>query len=243
MNETKPLEGRVALVTGASRGIGAAVSVKLAELGAHLVLVARTQGGLEEVDDKIRSIGGTATITPMDLSEFSKIDQLGAALYERYKKLDILVGNAGLLGTLGPIYHLDPKVWKQTLDVNLTSNWWLIRSLDPLLRQSDAGRAIFITSTAGQLARAYWGIYAVSKAGLEMLVKTWAHEVEKTNINVNLFNPGGTRTKMRAEAFPGEDPEKLNTPEEIAAQIIKLAMPSCSSNGNVISAINRLQAG
>ncbi|HIM20497.1 MAG TPA: SDR family NAD(P)-dependent oxidoreductase, partial [Rhodospirillales bacterium] len=138
---SKPLKDRVALVTGASRGIGAAVSVRLAELGAHLILVARTKAGLEEVDDKIRSIGGTATLTPLDLSQGVKIDQLGSALFERYKKLDILIGNAGLLGTLGPINHIDPKVWQQTMDVNLTANWWLIRSLDPLLRQSSSGRA------------------------------------------------------------------------------------------------------
>ena len=234
----KPLKDRVALVTGASRGIGAAVSVRLAELGAHLILVARTKAGLEEVDDKIRSIGGTATLTPLDLSQGVKIDQLGSALFERYKKLDILIGNAGLLGTLGPINHIDPKVWQQTMDVNLTANWWLIRSLDPLLRQSSSGRAVFITSTAGHRSRAYWGVYAVSKAGLEMLVKTYAHEVEKTNINVNLFNPGGTRTRMRAEAFPGEDPMTLKTPEYVADQIVKMTLPSYAVNGEIVTAVN-----
>ena len=235
---SRPLKDSVALVTGASRGIGAAVSVRLAELGAHLILVARTKAGLEEVDDKIRSIGGTATLTPLDVSQGVKIDQLGSALFERYKKLDILIGNAGLLGTLGPINHIDPKVWQQTMDVNLTANWWLIRSLDPLLRESNAGSAVFITSTAGHRSRPYWGIYAVSKAGLEMLVKTYAHEVEKTKLNVNLFNPGGTRTSMRAEAFPGEDPMTLNTPEYIADQIVKMTLPSYTSNGEIVNVVN-----
>lgn len=234
----KPLKNRIALVTGASRGIGAAVSVRLAELGAHVILVARTEGGLEEVDDAIRTIGGTATLTPLDLTEFDKIDHLGASLYERYQKLDILIGNAGLLGTLGPINHLDPKVWDQTLAVNLTANWRLIRSMDPLLRQSDAGRAVFITSTAGQISRAYWSVYAVSKSGLEMLVKTYAHEVEKTNINVNLFNPGGTRTNMRAEAFPGEDPMTLKTPDYISDQIAEMTLPSYTANGATVTALN-----
>ena len=234
----KPLKDRIALVTGASRGIGAAISVRLAELGAHVILVARTQGGLEEVDDKIHAIGGSATLTPMDLSEFDKIDQLGAALYERYKRLDILVGNAGLLGTLGPINHLDPQVWNQTIAINLTANWRLIRSLDPVLRQSDAGRAVFITSTAGQHPRPYWGVYAVSKAGLEMLVKTYAHEVYKTTINVNLFNPGGTRTNMRAEAFPGEDPMTLKTPDFVANQIVEMTLPSYKGNGLTVTALS-----
>ena len=238
MDKRKLLKDRIALVTGASRGIGYAVSIALAELGAHVIVVARTQGGLEEVDDKIRDVGGTASLLPLDLTKFDKIDQLGAALFERYKKLDILVGNAGLLGTLGPIQHLDPKIWEQTLAVNLTANWRLIRSLDPLLRQSDAGRAVFITSTAGQISRPYWGIYAVSKAALEMLVKTYAHEVKKTKINVNLFNPRGTRTGMRAEAFPGEDPMSLKTPDDVAGQIIKMTLPSYSANGKTVTGIN-----
>ena len=238
MDKRKLLKDRIALVTGASRGIGFSVAVALGELGAHVVLVARTQGGLEEVDDRIRGSGGTASLLPLDLTDFDKIDQLGAALFERYKKLDILVGNAGLLGTLGPIQHLDPKIWDQSLAVNLTANWRLIRSLDPLLRQSDAGRAVFVTSTAGQIARPYWGVYAVSKAALEMLVKTYAHEVKNTKINVNLFNPRGTRTNMRAEAFPGEDPETLNTPDFIANQIIKITLPSSSIHGETITAMH-----
>ena len=238
IDNAKPLQDRIALVTGASRGIGAATAVKLAALGAHVVLVARTQGGLEEVDDAIRKVGGTASLTPLDLTEFERIDKLGAALYERYKKLDILIGNAGLLGTLGPMGHTDPQIWDQTMAVNVTANWRLIRSMDPLLRQSDAGRAIFLTSTAGQRPRAYWGTYAVSKAALEMMIKTYAQEIEKTHIRANLFNPTGTRTGMRAEAFPGEDPMTIKTPEYVADQIVELALPSFTVNGETIQATN-----
>ena len=230
------LEGKVALVTGASRGIGAAISLELAKLGAHVILTSRSVAGLEEVDDSIRSLGGSATISPLDLLDMEKIDHLGALLFDRYKKLDILIGNAGLLGTLGPINHLDPKVWDETLSINLTANWRLIRSLDPLLRQSSAGRAVFITSTTGQLVRPYWGIYAVSKAALEMLVLTYAKEVEKTKIKINLFNPGGTRTAMRAQAFPGEEPKSLKTPENVAKQIIPLTLDECEAMGEIIRA-------
>lgn len=232
------LEGKIALVTGASRGIGAAISLELAKLGAHVILTSRSVGGLEEVDDSIRSFGGSATISPLDLLDMEKIDHLGALVFDRYKKLDILVGNAGLLGTLGPINHLDPKVWDETLNINLTANWRLIRSFDPLLRQSSAGRAVFITSTAGQLIRPYWGIYAVSKAALQMLVLTYAKEVEKTKIKVNLFNPRGTRTAMRAQAFPGEEPSAVKSPENVAKQIIPLTLEDCEAMGEVIRAKN-----
>ena len=238
----KPLEGRIALVTGASRGIGAATSITLAKLGAHVVITARTQGGLEEVEGTIRGFGGSATITPLDLTDFEKVDQLGAAIFERYKKLDIFIGNAGLLGTLGPLHHLDPKTWEQTLAVNLTSNWRLIRSLDPLLRQSSAGRAVFITSSAAKAAKPYWGGYSVSKAGLEAMVKLYSEEIKNTNIRVNLFNPGGTRTDMRAEAFPGEDPLTLKTPEGVAPQIAKMTLPSYTNNGITVTA-NADQSG
>ena len=238
MNDDKPLADRIALVTGASRGIGAATAVKLAELGTHVVITARTQGGLEEVDDAIREVGGTATLTPMDLTDYDNIDKLGAALFERYQKLDILIGNAGLLGTLGPMGHTDPQVWDQTMAVNVTANFRLIRSMDPLLRQSDAGRAIFLTSTAGQRVKGYWGIYAVSKAALEMMVLTYADEIKETDMRVNLFNPTGTRTTMRAEAFPGEDPMTIKTPDYVADQIVELAMPSFTANGETITATN-----
>ena len=232
----KRLEGRIALVTGASRGIGRAVAINLAAEGAHVVLVARTQGGLEDVDDEIQAIGGTATLTPLDLTEFDAIDKLGAALYERYQKLDIVVGNAGLLGGMSPITHIDPKIWEQVLAVNLTANWRIMRSFDPLVRASDAGRMVFMTSNAAQGYRAFWGIYAVSKAALEMAVGTYSQEILKTNIKVNSFDPGKTRTNMRAEAYPGEDPESLKTPEFLAPQIVDLVLPTCMLNGEVVKA-------
>ena len=230
------LDGRVALITGASRGIGAAVARRFAAEGAHVVLVARTVGGLEEVDDEVRSAGGTATLVPLDLTDYAAIDRLGAALFERYKRLDVLVGNAGLLGTLTPVAQVKPAEWAQVLDVNLTANWRLIRSLDPLLRASESGRAIFVTSSVGHKVRAYWATYAVSKAALEMLVKTYAAEVQKTNLRVNLIDPGRTRTRMRAKAYPGEDPMTLKTPEEITDIFIELAEVSCIRHGETVTA-------
>ncbi len=230
----KRLKGRIALVTGASRGIGRAVAINLAAEGAHVVMVARTQGGLEEVDDQIQAIGGTTTLTPLDLTDFDAIDKLGAALYERYQKLDIVVGNAGLLGGMSPITHIDPDVWEQVLAVNLTANWRIMRSFDPLVRASDAGRLVFLTSGAARGHRAFWGIYAISKAALEMAVGTYSQEILKTNIKVNSFDPGKTRTNMRAEAYPGEDPETLKTPEFLAPQIVDLVLPTCMLNGEVV---------
>ena len=233
---TGKLQDRIAVITGASRGIGAATAKLFAAEGAHVILVARTQGGLEEIDDEIRGAGGTATLVPMDLTDYDKIDQMGATIYERFGKLDILIANAGLLGTMGPINHIDPKVWEQTLAVNVTANWRLIRSFDPLLRQSDAGRAIFLTSFAAQVHRAYWGIYATSKAALDMMVMTYAQEILKTNVTANLFNPGRTRTTMRAEAYPGEDPETVKSPEFAARQLVELVLPSCKLNGEIFTA-------
>jgi NAD(P)-dependent dehydrogenase (short-subunit alcohol dehydrogenase family) len=230
------LEGRVALITGASRGIGAAVAKRFAAEGAHVVLVARTVGGLEEVDDDIRSTGGTATLVPLDLTDYAAIDRLGAALFERYQRLDVLVGNAGLLGTLTPVAQVKPAEWAQVLDVNLTANWRLIRSFDPLLRASPSGRAMFVTSSVGSKVRAYWATYAVSKAALEMLVKTYAAEVQKTNLKVNLIDPGRTRTRMRAKAYPGEDPMTLKAPEEITDAFVELAEPSCTRHGETVTA-------
>jgi NAD(P)-dependent dehydrogenase (short-subunit alcohol dehydrogenase family) len=201
------LAGRLALITGASRGIGAAVAKAFAREGAHVILTARTQGGLEDVDDAIRSAGGEpATLLPADLTDFDVIDRIGAAIYERFRRLDILVGNAGILGPLTPVAHIDPEDWDQVIAINLTACYRLIRSLDPLLRLSPSGRAIFVTSGAADGRHAYWGPYAVSKGGLEVLVGTWATELANTNVRANLINPGGTRTRMRAEAFPGEDP-------------------------------------
>ena len=233
---TGKLAGRIAVITGASRGIGAATAKIFAAEGAHVILVARTQGGLEEIDDEIRSAGGTASLVPMDLTDYGKIDEMGATIFERYGKLDILIASAGLLGTMGPINHIDPKIWEQTLAVNVTANWRLIRSFDPLLRQSDAGRAIFLTSFAAQVHRAYWGIYATSKAALDMMVMTYAQEILKTNMTANLFNPGRTRTTMRAEAYPGEDPETVKSPEFAARQLVELVLPSCKLNGEIFTA-------
>jgi NAD(P)-dependent dehydrogenase (short-subunit alcohol dehydrogenase family) len=236
-SEGNRLAGRIAVITGASRGIGATVAKRFAAEGAHVVLIARTVGGLEEVDDAIRQAGGTAaTLVPLNLREFAAIDQLGASLYERFGKVDVLVGNAGALGTLGPVGHTQPDAWAEVMDVNLTANWHLIRSLDPLLRQSSAGRAIFVTSGVAAQATAYWGAYATSKAALEMLVRTYAAEIGKTNVRANLLDPGAVRTAMRAKAFPGEDPETLPSPESVAETFVTLAMASCTRNGEIVRA-------
>ena len=186
----KGLEGRIALVTGASRGIGAAVAKRFADEGGHLILTARTVGGLEEVDDTIRAAGGNATLVPADLLDMDQIDRIAASVHERFGKLDVLVGNAGTLGILSPVGHVDPKVWDETIALNLTVNYRLIRAFDPLLRQADAGRAIFVSSGAARSAKAYWGPYSASKAALESLVRTYAEEVEKTNIRANIIKSG-----------------------------------------------------
>jgi len=230
----RALEGRIALITGASRGIGAAVARRFAREGAHLILAARTQGALEELDDEVRAMGGSVTLVPGDLTDFDAIDRMGAAVFERFKRLDILVGNAGALGTLSPLGHIDAKTWDQVMAINLTANWRLIRSFDSLLRLSDAGRAIFVTSGVG--ARAYWGAYAVSKAALETLVRIYAAEVAKTNVRVNLLDPGAIRTAMRAQAFPGEDPMTLRPPESITDLFVELARPACTRNGERVEA-------
>ncbi|GJD30813.1 putative oxidoreductase YciK [Methylobacterium adhaesivum] len=227
----RSLAGRVAVVTGASRGIGRAAALALAEAGAHVVAVARTQGALEELDDAIRAAGSSATLVPLDLTDYDAIDRLGAGLYERWKRLDIVVGNAGILGNLTPLGHVTPKTWAQVMDINVTANWRLIRSFDPLLRASDAGRAIFITSGAAQKCRAYWGPYSVSKAALDALVRTYAAETETTPIRAMLVNPGPLRTDMRRAAMPGEDPESLRTPEDLAPHLVRLASPAWSETG------------
>lgn len=232
---TKRLEGRIALITGASRGIGRAVAVAFAREGAHVVLLARTQGALEEVDDEVREAGGSATLLQLDLRNGDKLDALGPTLFQRWGKLDILVGNAGILGPLSPLGHITADAWSDVININLTANWRLIRTCDPLLRKSDAGRAVFVTSGAATGDHAYWGPYAVSKAGLEALVKTYAREMERTPVRANLINPGGTRTAMRAKAYPGENPETLPAPEEVAPLFIELASPECTRNGEVVS--------
>ena len=229
----KELEGKIALVTGPSRGIGAAVAKSLAAKGAHVIALARTVGGLEELDDEIKKLGGQATLVPADLRKFDDLDRMGAALNERFKKLDILVGNAGQLGVLSPIAHIDQKAWDEVIAVNVTANYRLIRSLDPLLRAADAARAVFITSGAANKATAYWGPYAVSKAAMDMLIRTYAAEVSTTKVRVNLFNPGPIRTRMRAKAMPGEDPMTLEPPEAVADAIVALCLPAVSENGKL----------
>ena len=234
---TGRLDGRIALLTGASRGIGAAVARRFAAEGAHIIAVARTIGGLEELDDAIKTSGGTPpTLVPLDLTDFDAIDRMGHALYERFGRLDVLVGNAGLLGTLSPVGHIEPKVFERVVAVNLTANWRLIRSLDPLLRQSPAGRAIFVTSGVTRRTAPYWGAYAATKSALEMLVRIYAAEVAHTSLKVNLVNPGPTRTRMRADAFPGENPETLPTPDAIAAAFVPLAEEACTHHGDWIAA-------
>ena len=234
---TGVLAGRICLVTGASRGIGRAIALRYAQEGADLILTARTVGALEELDDEIRAIGGkTSLLVPMDLRNFDTIDQLGAGLYERYGKVDVLVGNAGILGQMSPLTHTEPKSWQEVIDVNLTANWRLIRSIDPLLRQSSAGRAIFVSSGVARDVRAYWGAYAVSKAALEMLVGIYAKEIQQSNVRANLIDPGRTRTRMRATAYPGEDPMTLRTPEEIMEPFVRLARADYAGNGEVVKA-------
>ncbi|MBI2255737.1 MAG: SDR family NAD(P)-dependent oxidoreductase [Proteobacteria bacterium] len=235
--EAGRLAGRIALVTGASRGIGAAIARAYAREGAELILTARTTGGLEEIDDEIRQISGkTSLLVPFDLKDFDAIDRLGAALYERYGRLDVLVGNAGMLGTLSPLGHISPKEFEEVIDLNLTANWRLLRVMDPLLRQSEAGRAIFVSSGAAQGPRAYWGTYAISKAALEMMVGIYAQEILQTKVRANMIDPGRTRTRMRAKAYPGEDPMTLKTPDEIMAPFVELATADFDGNGAVVKA-------
>jgi NAD(P)-dependent dehydrogenase (short-subunit alcohol dehydrogenase family) len=226
---------KIALVTGASRGLGRATALALAKQGFHIIATARTQGGLEELDDEIKAAGSGATLVPMDITDYAGIDRLGAAIFERWKKLDVLVGNAGVLGKLTPVAHLDPKVWDEAMAVNVTANYRLLRSMDPLLRMSDAGRAVFVTSGAAQKTPAYWGVYSTTKAALEALVKTYAAEQANTSkVRANLFSPGPTRTAMRAKAMPGEDPLTLPTADEVAAKLVEMCGAEFEGNGAVM---------
>ncbi|ATQ69239.1 MULTISPECIES: SDR family NAD(P)-dependent oxidoreductase [Methylosinus] len=228
------LVGRVALVTGASRGIGRAVALQLAREGAHVVALARAQGPLEFLYDEITGFGGEATIVPLDVAEFDNLDRLGACIHERWKKLDILVGNAGLLGPLTPLPHVEPQQWARIMDVNVTANWRLVRAMDMLLRASDAGRCVFVTSGAAWRIKAYWGPYAVSKAAVNALARTYAAEtVNTSNVKVMLANPGPLRTDMRAAAMPGEDPQTLRTPEEFAPRLAALCRPDWAETGKL----------
>jgi NAD(P)-dependent dehydrogenase (short-subunit alcohol dehydrogenase family) len=232
---TQALTGRVALVTGASRGIGAAVAKRLAAEGAHLILIGRTVGGLEEVDDDIQqATGARATLLPLDLANGDQIDQIGPSIHQRFGRLDILVGNAATIGPLSPIGHITAKDWDRIIAVNLTANWRLMRTLDPLLRIADAGRAIFVTCGVTTAVHPYWGAYAASKAGLETLVRTYAGEVTKTNLRVNLIDPGIVATKLRAAAFPIEDATKLLMPEDVTEGFLDLASPGCHRHGELV---------
>ena len=225
------LSGRVAVVTGASRGIGRAAALGLAREGAHIIAVARTVGALEELDDEIKAAGGSATLVPFDLTDYPAIDRLGAAIHQRWGKLDALFANAGLLGAVTPVAHIEPKVFDRALAVNVTANYRLIRSLDVLLRASDAGRALFVTSGAAHSLPAFWGTYSISKAALEATVRTYAAEIRTTNATANLLSPGKLRTRMRAEAMPGEDPLSLPPPEAVVPDIVRMLSPEYRENG------------
>jgi NAD(P)-dependent dehydrogenase (short-subunit alcohol dehydrogenase family) len=228
------LKDRIALITGASRGLGRAVAEAFAREGAHVLLLARSRKALEQVDDRIRQGGDKATLIPLDLADGKAIDALGPTLYERFGRLDILVGNAAILGRLSPLIHIPSEHWERSFAVNVTANWRLIRTLDPLLRRSDAGRVIFVTSGVARSARAHWAPYSVTKAALEALAKTYANETADSAIKVNVVDPGATATSMRAEAYPGEDQAKLPTPETVAEAFVPLAMPDWTRSGEVI---------
>ncbi len=237
MTETQPMTGRVALVTGASRGLGYAICKKLAAEGAHVIAVARTQGGLEDLDDEIRQAGGACTIVPMDLQTPDGIEKLADVVAGRWGKLDALVVNAGVLGMLTPTAQLSAKVWNQVLSINLIAPARFIRAFEPLLRESDAGRAVFTTSGVGsRRAKAYWAAYGASKAGLDNLVMAWAEELSGGSVKANLVNPGTVRTRMRAQAAPGEDPMSLPHPDDIAPVFANLCHPSETRSGEIIDA-------
>lgn len=234
MAEPGRLHDRVALITGASRGIGAEVAKRFAAEGAHVILMARTVGGLEEVDDAIKALGGAATLVPCDLTEFDRLDNLGPPLLERFGRLDIFVGNAAILGTMTPLAQYDAKAWNEVFDANVHANWRLMRVVEPLLRRSDAGRAILVTSAAAKHPKAYWGAYAITKSALETMTQVWAAELANTSVRVNLLSPGATRTQMRSAAFPGEDPLTLKTPDAVTDAFLDLAAPDCTRHGEMI---------
>jgi NAD(P)-dependent dehydrogenase (short-subunit alcohol dehydrogenase family) len=236
MTTSFDLTGRIALVTGASRGIGYFLAKELAAAGAHVIAVARTVGGLEELDDEIKALGGQATLVPLDLTDMAGIDRLGGAINDRWGKLDVLVANAAILGVISPIGHVEAKVFEKVMAINVTATWRLIRSVDPLLRLSDAGRAIIMSSAAAHSARAFWAPYAASKAAVEALARSWADETKNSPLRVNAVDPGPTRTAMRAQAVPGENPATLPHPSEIAARIVRLASPSLSETGLIYNA-------
>jgi NAD(P)-dependent dehydrogenase (short-subunit alcohol dehydrogenase family) len=232
MPASPDLSGRIALVTGASRGIGYFIARGLAAAGAHVIAVARTVGGLEELDDEIKAAGNEgATLVPLDITDMAGLDRLGGSIHERWGKLDILVANAAILGVIGPIGHIEAKTFEKVMNINVTATWRLIRSVDPLLRASDAGRAILMSSGAAHSARAFWGPYAASKAAVEAIGRSWADETRNMPLRVNCVDPGATRTAMRAQAMPGEDPMTLPHPSEVAEKIVALASPGLKETG------------
>nr|WP_314260670.1 SDR family NAD(P)-dependent oxidoreductase [uncultured Devosia sp.] len=227
------LAGKVVLVTGASRGIGYAASIEAARRGAHVVAVARTVGGLEELDDEIQDLGSAATLVPLDLRDGDAIDRLGAAIFERWGALDGLVANAGQLGVLSPLPHVKPEDFEKVMSVNVTANYRLLRATDLLLRQSTAGRAVFLSSSSARSAKPFWGLYAASKAAVDAMAKSYAGEVAQTKVKINVFYPGAVRTAMRAKAMPGEDPNTLPTPIDIAPKLIDMLSPSLKESGKL----------
>lgn len=233
MSDTQNLSGRTVLVTGASRGIGYAAAKEAAVRGAHVIAVARTIGGLEELDDDIQALGGSTTLVPLDLSDGDGIDRLGKSIFDRWGKLDGFIGNAGLLGVISPLPHVEVKEFSKVFDLNVTANFRLIRSLDLLLRQSDAGRAVLVSSGAADSARPYWGLYAATKAAVNAMAKSYAGEMASSTVRVNVFYPGAVRTQMRAKAVPGEDPNILPTPQDIAPALVDLVSPDLDANGQI----------
>lgn len=230
MNDNKPLQGRVTLVTGASRGIGYAAAVALAKAGSHVIATARTQGGLEDLDDAIKGVGGDATLVPMDIKNPDGFDHLAVVIGQRWGRLDGIFGNAGVLGEIILAHQTDPKTFDEVFAVNMTANYRLIRAMDPLMRQSEAARAVFMTSGVAQTHRAYWSSYAASKAALEAFVSCYAKEIDVTSMRVNLLNPGAVRTAMRGKAMPGEDPSTLPDPEDVAPLIVEMLSPDYTDN-------------
>ena len=226
---------RIALVTGASRGIGAAVAIALARTGTHVVITARTQGGLEETDDAIREAGGTATLLPMDLADGAQLDSVGPSLFDRFGRLDAFVHAAGALGRLTPAPHIMPGDFTATVAVNVESAWRMIRTCGPLLLAAEAGRAVFVTDGLVERPRAYWGLYGATKAAMHHLALSWAEEVRNTRCRVNLFDPGPVATRLRKEAMPGEDASKLRAPDEVAPGIAALCHPTETRNGAVLT--------
>ncbi|HTW27264.1 MAG TPA: SDR family NAD(P)-dependent oxidoreductase [Acetobacteraceae bacterium] len=234
MSDAAPLAGRIALLTGASRGIGAATAIELARLGAHVVITARTQGGLEETDDAIRAVGGSATLLPLDLKDGAAVDAIGPSLFERFRRLDVMVHNAAALGLLTPVPHILPAHWDDVVGVNLSATWRLIRSCGPLLQAGEAGRAVFVTSAVARAPWAYWGAYGATKAGLEHLVLTWAAESRTSRLRVNLFDPGVVATRLRRQAMPGEDFSELAKPADVAPALAALCLPSEQRHGVLV---------